>query len=120
MKSLSKNVFDPIKQEWVCFAVFSTSWCIPCKHLEETIVKIESQWKDKIKIVRISDEEIELLQEFHIIQFPTVILFKAWTEVERIVWNKEQKVFEKAIEYHLKNDPTPLDDDNPLYDISSL
>lgn len=63
---------------------FSTPWCGPCRKLAPVLEQIQNEFLNDIKVVKINaDENIELVKEYGVSSFPTMIILK----------NKETKEF---------------------------
>jgi thioredoxin 1 len=72
---------------------FWASWCGPCQMLGPIIDEIGSEYKDKIKVVKIDvDENQNLALKYNISSIPAVLIFN------------EGKVIETIIGYHQKQD----------------
>jgi len=72
---------------------FWASWCGPCQMLGPIIDEIGSEYKDKIKVVKIDvDENQNLALKYNISSIPAVLIFN------------EVKVIETIIGYHQKQD----------------
>ncbi len=120
MKNLSTSTFDWFIQSWLCLIDFATDRCEPCKSLEKTLSKIELLCKDVLIWKVDSWNESLLIEKYSIFCFPTVLIFKDWKEVERIVWEKKSDHYLESITYRNNYVAKQDVDDNPLYDISNL
>lgn len=55
---------------------FWAPWCGPCQMLTPIMEEITTEFKDKVKIIKINvDEENELSAQYNVSSIPTVILF---------------------------------------------
>lgn len=56
---------------------FYADWCGPCKMVAPVLEELESEYGDKLKIVKVNvDQESELAQQFRVVSIPTMIVFE--------------------------------------------
>ena len=66
-------------------ADFYSDSCIPCKRMSPILSQLESEYADKIKLVKINTNfEKDLVARYEIMAAPTLILFRDGKEVSRI------------------------------------
>ena len=64
---------------------FYSDSCIPCKRLSPILTRLEEQFGEKVKIVKVNILYEEALTEQYEIQAaPTIVLFQGGTEVKRL------------------------------------
>lgn len=64
---------------------FYSDSCIPCKRMSPILSQIESEYSEKVKIVKVNTNfEKALVEKFSIQAAPTLILFSKGEEVSRI------------------------------------
>ena len=64
---------------------FYSDSCIPCKRLSPILTRLEEQFGEKVKIVKVNILYEEALTEQYEIQAaPTIVLFQGGTEVNRL------------------------------------
>lgn len=64
---------------------FYSDSCIPCKRMSPILSQIESEYSEKVKIVKVNTNfEKALVEKFSIQAAPTLILFSEGEEVSRI------------------------------------
>lgn len=64
---------------------FYATWCGPCQMMAPILEQVNSQLKDKLKIVKIdTDRYPQLATEHQIYALPTLVLFKQGQAVARI------------------------------------
>ena len=84
---ISNAEFDTevLASELPVLADFYSDSCIPCKRMSPILSQLETEYADKIKIVKINTNfEKELVEKYSIQAAPTLILFKNGEEVSRI------------------------------------
>src|SRR5471030_2223996 len=94
MGSNTNNVTDAtfdsevLKSNVPVLVDFWAEWCAPCRALGPTIDEVASQYKDKVKFVKINiDENPETPSQFGVRSIPTLILFKAGQQVDQSLGN---------------------------------
>lgn len=64
---------------------FYSDSCIPCKRLSPILTRLEEQFREQVKIVKVNILYEEALTEQYEIQAaPTLVLFQGGTEVNRL------------------------------------
>ena len=67
---------------------FWAEWCAPCKALSPTIDDVASQYKGKVKFVKINiDENPDTPSQFGVRSIPTLILFKGGQQIDQSLGN---------------------------------
>lgn len=77
---------------------FWASWCMPCKMQGPAIDRLfeEGYHVGKLNV----DEEGELAAQYHVMNIPTLILFKDGREVERMVGVQSREVLAQKLDAH--------------------
>lgn len=77
---------------------FWASWCMPCKMQGPAIDRLseEGYHVGKLNV----DEEGELAARYHVMNIPTLILFKDGKEVERMVGVQSRDVLAQKLDAH--------------------
>jgi len=80
---------------------FFTTWCVPCKKLDETTWKDEGvvKWLGEhcVALKLDAEKNAELAKSFHVEAYPTVLLLKAdGSVIDRLVGYKDAKEFISA------------------------
>lgn len=69
----------------VCFVKFSATWCGPCKKMQPTISKLESEFGE-VTFFEVDVDDVSTLAQLHKVKaLPTVALFKDGQEINRVV-----------------------------------
>ncbi len=56
---------------------FWAQWCGPCRKLSPVLEQIQTEFSDKIKIVKVNgDDNVELMKEYGIMGLPTLLFLK--------------------------------------------
>ncbi|MHC5727330.1 MAG: thioredoxin, partial [Nostoc sp.] len=64
---------------------FYAEWCGPCQMMVPILEKVNSELKDRLRIVKIDTEKYtDLASQYKISALPTLVLFKQGQPVERI------------------------------------
>lgn len=64
---------------------FYSDSCIPCKRMSPILSQLESEYADRLKLVKINTNfEKELTEQFQILAAPTLVLFDKGKEITRI------------------------------------
>ncbi|MBD2361712.1 thioredoxin [Anabaena sp. UHCC 0399] len=64
---------------------FYAEWCGPCQMMGPILEQVNTQLKDRLRIVKIDTEKYtELATQYEIYALPTLVLFKQGQPVDRI------------------------------------
>ena len=89
---------EVLKAKTAVLVEFWGSWCPPCKIMDPVLAKLEKEFEDKIKIVKINtDMNPALRNKYDIRGLPTFIVFKNGKEMERHVAAKSEEDIRKII-----------------------
>jgi thioredoxin 1 len=81
---------------------FWAEWCAPCRMLAPTIEAIAEQFVDSAGVVKLNvDDNTSTAQRYGIKGIPTLILFSAGKEVERVVGATSKESISRMIEKHV-------------------
>ncbi len=68
---------DVLEQSLPVLVDFFATWCGPCKMLAPVLEELDSEYGDKLKIVKVDiDKHIELAREFRVATVPTMMVFE--------------------------------------------
>jgi thioredoxin 1 len=97
--SFEKEVLQSTKPVLVDFWA---AWCAPCRMLAPTIDAIAEQFGDSAGVVKVNvDDSTSTAQRYGIKGIPTLILFNAGKEVERVVGATSKESISRMIEKHV-------------------
>lgn len=103
-KKVTDQNFDKevLKSEKLVLADFWADWCNPCKALEPIIEKLEENYEDKVKFVKVNvDKNKQLASRYNVNGIPALFLFKDGEVVNEIVgvkpYDKLEEVIKKAL-----------------------
>lgn len=69
----------------ICAIKFSAEWCNPCKRMEPTVEKLESEFKNAMFFSIDVDDVPVFAQKYKIRSLPTILILKDGQEVNRVV-----------------------------------
>jgi len=97
--SFDKDVLQSTKPVLVDFWA---EWCAPCRMLAPTIDAIAEQFGEAAGVVKVNvDENTATAQRYGIKGIPTLILFSAGKEVERVVGATSKESISRMIQKHV-------------------
>lgn len=77
---------------------FNAKWCEPCKKMRPYLLKLETELKDKIKIVALdADENKTIVEQLKLDGLPTIIVYEKGKEV----WRNVGYISEEDLKKHL-------------------
>ena len=77
---------------------FNAKWCAPCQKMKPYILKLETEMKDKIKIVSLdADENKTIVEQLKLDGLPTIIVYEKGKEV----WRNVGYISEADLKKHL-------------------
>jgi thioredoxin 1 len=81
---------------------FWAEWCAPCRMLAPTIDAIAEQFGESAGVVKVNvDDNTSTAQRYGIKGIPTLILFSAGKEVERVVGATSKESISRMIAKHV-------------------
>jgi thioredoxin 1 len=102
--AISDSTFekDVLHSEKPVLVDFWAEWCAPCRMLAPTIDAIAEQFSETAGVVKVNvDENTSTAQRYGIKGIPTLILFSAGKEVERVVGATSKESISRMIEKHV-------------------
>jgi thioredoxin 1 len=81
---------------------FWATWCGPCKAMVPHLQKIQDDFADRVKVVKLNVEENQAIAtRYKVLKLPTLLMFKGGQVVDQIVGNpgprKLREFVEKAV-----------------------
>lgn len=102
LKEVETQEFNELYGEGVVLVDFFSTTCGPCKMLSFVLNDVEKVLGDKVKILKVDfDKNKDLIVQFEVKGYPTLILFKDGNEVKRMQGLQQKPAIIKAIEEQL-------------------
>ena len=81
---------------------FWAAWCAPCRMLSPTVDAIAEKYAANARVVKVNvDDNPSISQRYGIKGIPTLILFKAGKEEERVVGATSKEAISRMIDKHV-------------------
>lgn len=104
VSSVSDSSFEKevLQSEKPILVDFWAEWCAPCRMLAPTIDAIAEQFGETAGVVKVNvDDNTATAQRYGIKGIPTLILFSAGKEVERVVGATSKESISRMIQKHV-------------------
>ncbi len=91
---VSDETFDEqvLKSEIPVVVDFGAEWCHPCRQLDVVIDELADEWQGKVQIVKLDiDGNVDTTMRYGVMGVPTLILFIAGEDKERLVGLQPKK-----------------------------
>lgn len=83
---------------------FNASWCAPCRMLAPILESLAEDFGERLTVATIDvDEHPAMAERYGVRGFPTLILFKNGSPVERLLGFMSKSRLVRAIEPHLES-----------------
>ena len=97
---------EVLEYEGVVLVDVTAGWCPPCKRLSPHIDKLASEYADKLKIVKVYEDDkgkpnSGILTKYKIRAFPTLIIFKSGDEVAREMGYRDYNALKNWVDEHI-------------------
>ncbi len=81
---------------------FWAPWCGPCKAVAPVLEEIASEYKGRVKVVKVNTDDNQLVAMQHNIRsIPTVMLFKGGKMVAQVIGAMPKRTFVEMLQKHL-------------------
>ena len=81
---------------------FYSDSCIPCKKMNPILADIEEEYQDRLNVRKVNvNFDGDITKEYEVKSSPTMILFKAGVETERIVGAVKKTELTNMVEKYL-------------------
>ena len=98
---------DVLKSEKPVLLDFWAEWCGPCKMIAPILDTIATDYKDKLRVVKLNiDENPKTPPKFNIRGIPTLLLFRNGTVAAQQVGAVSKAQLESFLEKHLNGQQT--------------
>lgn len=75
------------------------AWCGPCRMIAPVVEELAGTYQGKVKMGKVNvDEHPQVAAEYRVMNIPTLLLFKAGQEVDRIVGVQPKEELVRRIE----------------------
>ena len=101
VREVSDNSFEQevLQSEKPVLVDFWAAWCAPCRMLAPTVEAIAEHYEDGAVVVKLNvDDNPSTAEAYEIKGIPTLILFSAGREVERVVGAANKELISRMIE----------------------
>jgi thioredoxin 1 len=93
---------DVLQSDKPVLVDFWAAWCAPCRMLSPTVDAIAEKYADNARVVKVNvDDNPSISQRYGIKGIPTLILFKAGKEEERVVGATSKEAISRMIDKHV-------------------
>jgi thioredoxin 1 len=93
---------DVLKSDKPVLVDFWAEWCAPCRMLAPTVDAVAQKYAANARVVKLNvDDNPAISQRYGIKGIPTLILFKAGKEAERVVGATSKEAISRIIEKHI-------------------
>ena len=81
---------------------FWAVWCGPCQMLAPGLAQVAEEFEGKAKVGKVNvDEQMELAQQFGIMNIPTLVLMKDGKAVKEVIGYQTKAQLQALLESHL-------------------
>ena len=104
LKHVNDTTFESevIKSELPVLVDFWAPWCGPCKMIGPIVEKLADRYAGKMKVCKLNtDESPEMPSRYHVQGIPTLIVFKAGKEVDRLVGFAPEATLAAKLDAHI-------------------
>jgi len=93
-----------LQEKQLVLVDFTATWCGPCQVLKPTLHALAKDYVGKIVFGELdADENEDLVKNYNVEFFPTLILFRNGQEVERLIGVLPREELQRKFDKHLNN-----------------
>lgn len=104
IRTISDSSFEKevLQSERPVLVDFWAAWCAPCRMLAPTVEAVGEKYVESVNVLKLNvDDNPATAGRYGIKGIPTLILFRAGKEVERIVGATSKETISRLIDNHL-------------------
>jgi thioredoxin 1 len=101
LKTITTAEFEKqvIQSELPVVVDFGAPWCPPCRAVAPILAELATEFSGQLAIVSVNtDESPDLAQRLFISGLPTMVIFRAGTEIQRVRGAAPKRVLKEAFE----------------------
>ena len=99
LKEVTEKEFRELVNQGLVLADFFSSTCGPCKMLSFVLADVDKTCWDKATILKVDfDKNKELVEEYEVSGYPTLILMKDGKELKRLSGLQQKPLIVKMLE----------------------
>lgn len=99
---LSQSDFEKKIKKGTALIDFYAPWCGPCKKMSPVINELAKDYKGKAGIYKVNvDNEPRLANKFHVMNIPTIIVFKDGKVVDQANSSQSKEKLKEMIDKNL-------------------
>lgn len=99
LKELEKDQFEADLKEGAVLLDFYSKTCGPCKMLDFVLKDLDNTYGDDVTMIKVDFEENpDLIEEYSVEGYPTLVMFKDGEEISRKSGLQQKPVIQKMIE----------------------
>jgi thioredoxin 1 len=98
---------DVLQSDRPVLVDFWAAWCAPCRMLAPTVEAVAEKYAASARVVKLNvDDNPSISQRYGIKGIPTLILFNAGKEEERVVGATSKEAISRMIDKHVRGGAT--------------
>ncbi|HHV41733.1 MAG TPA: thioredoxin [Clostridiaceae bacterium] len=81
---------------------FWATWCGPCRLVSPSVEKLAEYYQGRLEVGKVNvDEEHELAERYHVMNIPTLYLFKDGEIIDKLVGARPFEDLVRALDKHI-------------------
>ena len=102
MKEISEGEFDSATANGVVLVDFGAEWCAPCKAMLPVLQKVSSDYAGRLNVYSVDiDKSPGLAAKVGVMSVPTLLVFQAGRQVDRIVGALSESNLRKKLDPYI-------------------